>query len=171
MRMNSIETAFLAALFVLAPAALQAQIHTLTVSVDGLACPFCAYGVEKKLKRVEGVESMDIRMNEGTVTISAREGLSIDIKQVPRAIRDSGFSMREIKALATGVVKRDGQGLFLQYGGADDVFQLRELSSALRERLLQYAENGETVEVEGIVEERPEGPWTLRPESVEGFFR
>ena len=23
--------------------------------VDGLACPFCAYGIEKKLKKTEGV--------------------------------------------------------------------------------------------------------------------
>ncbi len=40
----------------------QAQVTSLTVSVDGLACPFCAYGVEKKLKRVEGVKSIDVRI-------------------------------------------------------------------------------------------------------------
>jgi len=38
----------------------EAQIRAVTVSVDGMACPFCAYGVEKKLKRVVGVESITI---------------------------------------------------------------------------------------------------------------
>jgi len=33
---------------------------TVKIRVDGPACPFCAYGLEKKLKRVEGVKDLEI---------------------------------------------------------------------------------------------------------------
>ena len=35
--------------------------------VDGLACPYCAYGIEKKIKALGGVDkgSIEIKLNEG----------------------------------------------------------------------------------------------------------
>jgi len=30
------------------------------VQVDGLSCPFCAYGLEKKLRRVDNVAELEI---------------------------------------------------------------------------------------------------------------
>ena len=35
------------------------------LTVDGLACPFCAYGIEKKLGAVNGVEKLDIGHGRG----------------------------------------------------------------------------------------------------------
>ena len=32
----------------------------ITIEVDGLACPFCAYGLEKNLKEIDGVENIEI---------------------------------------------------------------------------------------------------------------
>ena len=145
----------------------EAGISNVTIMVDGLACPFCAYGVEKKLKRIKGIGTMDIKMAEGIVAIGAGPGLSVDIGQVPQAIRDSGFSMREIRAVATGVVRDDDSGLTLQYGEPDEVFQLKRVSSpALMETLTGYVKSGGAVKVSGIV--RQGEPWSLLPESVEG---
>ena len=33
--------------------------------VDGLACPYCAYGIERKLKKIEGVEQIDVDLDNG----------------------------------------------------------------------------------------------------------
>lgn len=150
----------------LAASAASAQVNSVTIAVDGLACPFCAYGVEKKLKRVEGVDSMDIRMREGTVTLTAGEGLSIDFEEVPGAVRDSGFSMREMRITATGVVIREDGDFFLQYGEPGERLALKDMYPALRDEFSGYAEGGETVVASGRVTGKPGGQWVLKPESV-----
>lgn len=166
MRNKSFFTISLIAFLAFVPSAL-AQIRQVTVYVDGLACPFCAYGVEKKLKRVEGVESMDIRMNEGTVTLKAREGRSIDVMKVPQAIRDSGFSLRKMKVKAAGIVKKEGNALLFQYAPGEE-FSLKDVRPTLRGKLTEHSESGEPVALGGVVEERQGDLWTLRPETVEG---
>ena len=46
------------------------QTQQVLVQVDGLSCPFCAYGLEKKLKNIDGVASLKIDIDEGLVTLS-----------------------------------------------------------------------------------------------------
>lgn len=41
--------------------------------VDGLACPFCAYGVEKKLNTIKGVQGIGVEIASGTVTVTMAE--------------------------------------------------------------------------------------------------
>ncbi len=140
-----------------------AQILSVKISVDGLACPFCAYGVEKKLKRVKGVGSMDIRMQEGTVTLTAEQGQSIDFAEVPGAIKDSGFSMRQMKLVASGTIIEEDGDLFLRYEGPGKRLALKNVGPALRNKLTI----SKTVIVKGDVTGKPGGPWSLKPESVE----
>lgn len=37
------------------------------LQVDGLACPFCAYGIEKKLSRLEGIEQVTTNVANGAL--------------------------------------------------------------------------------------------------------
>ncbi len=53
-------------LFMLAGAAL-AEPPTYKLGVDGLACPFCAYGIEKQLSKLEDVERIDVDIEKGAV--------------------------------------------------------------------------------------------------------
>ena len=39
--------------------------------VDGLACPYCAYGIEKKLKAIDGVQKIDVNLDDGLVIVDA----------------------------------------------------------------------------------------------------
>lgn len=160
---------FVAVLMLVSAAA--GEINSVTVTVDGLACPFCAYGFEKKLKKVEGVGFLDIKMTTGTVTISAEKGRSIDLGEVPRATKESGFSLREIRVEATGIVRKEGLALLLKYGGPGQEFYLKGMNSTLKRTLLEYADKKEPVAVKGLAEEQPDGPWTLRPESLGSVSR
>ena len=47
------------------PAAEQLGMLEVRVQVDGLSCPFCAYGLEKKLRRVDNVAELEIQVGEG----------------------------------------------------------------------------------------------------------
>ena len=54
----------------------QAQISQVTVKVDGLACAFCAYGLQKGLKRVEGVRDVKVHVDAGKAELQFKKGVS-----------------------------------------------------------------------------------------------
>ncbi len=53
----------------LSSAAALADPQVYKVQVDGLACPFCAYGIEKKLSAVPGVDKLETDIAAGTVAV------------------------------------------------------------------------------------------------------
>lgn len=64
--------------------------------VDGLACPFCAYGIEKKFTKTEGVESVDINLQKGLVIVKTGEGKTFTEEKLKEIINDSGFTMKSV---------------------------------------------------------------------------
>jgi len=68
----------------------------ITIRVDGLTCPFCAYGLEKKLKRLEGAESVRIDIERGIAVISVAKGKSILEENLRKAVQNAGFTPRKI---------------------------------------------------------------------------
>lgn len=85
---------FLLALLVLASVAALAASQVYRLHVDGLACPFCAYGIEKKLGAVKGVEKVETDIKSGTVTVTMEEGAVLDEKSAATAVKDAGFTLR-----------------------------------------------------------------------------
>ena len=66
--------------------------------VDGLACPFCAYGVEKKVGGLDGVERVDIDIDEGLVAVTLADGAALDEATASRAVDEAGFTLRKFEA-------------------------------------------------------------------------
>jgi len=64
--------------------------------VDGLACPYCAYGVEKKLKAIEGVEKVHVDLNKGLVTVDVKAGTELTEAQMKQLFQDAGFTFRSM---------------------------------------------------------------------------
>ena len=85
-------TAFALSLFLL-PVITFAAPTQYQLRVDGLACPFCAYGIEKELNRTDGVESIRIDINAGTVTVTMAEGGTMTEAQASRIVEDAGFTL------------------------------------------------------------------------------
>ncbi len=65
--------------------------------VDGLACPFCAYGIEKKFKAMEGTEKIDVDLDKGLVSVDVAEGTKFTDEQMKKLFGDSGFTYRSMK--------------------------------------------------------------------------
>lgn len=65
--------------------------------VDGLACPFCAYGIEKKLKAIEGTDKIDVDLDKGLVMVNIAEGKELTEAQMKKLFNDSGFTFRSMK--------------------------------------------------------------------------
>ena len=64
--------------------------------VDGLACPFCAYGIEKKLNAIDGVDEVDIDLKNGLVTVDLNEGERLNDAQMTQLFKDAGFTYRSM---------------------------------------------------------------------------
>ena len=62
--------------------------------VDGLACPYCAYGIEKKLNAIDGVEKIDIDLENRLVIVNVIEGVKLSDEQMTQLFDDAGFSYR-----------------------------------------------------------------------------
>jgi copper chaperone CopZ len=76
--------------------ATETQDQQVVVHIDGLSCPFCAFGVEKKLKKLEGLKDIKIKMNEGQALLTFEAGVKIDVEAIKEAVKESGFTAREI---------------------------------------------------------------------------
>ena len=68
-----------------------------SIRVDGLACPYCAYGVEKKLKKISGLSNIKVDLKKGLVTVDAAEGTTLNEKQLKKLFKDAGFTYRSMK--------------------------------------------------------------------------
>jgi len=64
--------------------------------VDGLACPFCAYGIEKKFTKTEGVESVDVNLVEGLVIVKTNENKTFKEEELKNIINDAGFTLKSM---------------------------------------------------------------------------
>ncbi len=62
-----------------------------SIQVDGLACPFCAYGVEKQLQAIEGVAKVETEIKTGIVTITMHDGALLTEEAAKKAVEDAGF--------------------------------------------------------------------------------
>lgn len=67
----------------------QKEMDKFMVQVDGLGCPFCAYGLEKKFKEFKGIKNVKIDIETGDFSFKypAEKALTMNavIKQVDKA--------------------------------------------------------------------------------------
>lgn len=67
------------------------------LQVAGLACPFCAYGIEKKLHGIAGVQEVQTDIKSGSVYIRMSAGTALDEATAEQAVRAAGFRLRSLK--------------------------------------------------------------------------
>lgn len=151
----------------------QTGMQELGLRVDGLSCPFCAYGIEKKLKKVNHIASLEIQMEEGLVVIQPEPGTSVDLAALAKAVTEGGFTPRTVTVKARGSLSELDDRPVLSLPGdtllilADD-----ETTGALVSEA-GGTDAGRLVDVRGVVDFNhvPEGhaghPFTLTLESFE----
>ena len=67
------------------------------IRVDGLSCPFCAYGLEKKLKKIKGAQDVAIELNLGLATLHVPADKKPTEEELRKIVKDAGFTPREIE--------------------------------------------------------------------------
>ena len=90
-------TGLVLGLMLFAATAALADSHVYKLYVDGLACPFCAYGVEKKVGGLDGVETVEIDIENGLVAVTLAAGATLDEATARQAVDESGFTLRKFE--------------------------------------------------------------------------
>ena len=65
--------------------------------VDGLACPYCTYGIEKQLRAIPGVNAIKTSIKTSTVTVVMKDGAKLTRAQANQAVKAAGFTMRDFR--------------------------------------------------------------------------
>jgi mercuric ion binding protein len=69
---------------------------SLVLRVDGMVCSLCAFGVERRLRRLAGVEHVSVDLERHTVVVTVRPGVAVADSQLHREVTRAGFALREI---------------------------------------------------------------------------
>ncbi len=86
------------------------QSGYIKIEVDGLSCPFCAYGLEKKLKEIKGATDLFIELTAGEATFQVPKGKEPTEEELRQIVEDAGFTPREITFSDTPFkTKKDGR--------------------------------------------------------------
>ncbi len=162
--------ALLACLILLPFVPAYARVESATVVVKGMSCPFCAFGVEKRLKKVQGVGSIEIDMGVGSASMSASEGESIDFSSIPEAIRKAGFTPGAIDLTAVGTVRAENEvRTLLEVSSTGQELLLVNLSKEIEKKITELAAAGERMRVRGALHSHTDELPALEPNRVEAI--
>jgi len=65
--------------------------------VDGMACPFCAYGLEKSIKKLSGVENLFVDLNKGFIVLTVLSEKIPSEAILKKLIKEAGFVARKFE--------------------------------------------------------------------------
>ncbi len=71
--------------------------ETIQVEVNGLVCDFCARALEKVIGKRDDVNSLNVDLDKGVVTIDMKPGHTMDDATLEELITDSGYNIRSIE--------------------------------------------------------------------------
>ncbi|MBI4431738.1 MAG: heavy-metal-associated domain-containing protein [Candidatus Omnitrophica bacterium] len=172
---------------VMSAAPLYAEIEEVILGVDGLACPFCAYGLEKKMTPIKGMKSYDVDMGEGKVYLELKENAKLDLEAFRKAVKEAGFTLRDVYVRAKGTIEKSGGGYALVLGPNQERLLLFDkeamgkeyhqgnnpenlvLSKERAGQLEEYERNKKEVRIEGSVHEHQGLPAGLAVEKLEAL--
>ena len=74
----------------------QEQPRQIEVTVLGMSCPFCAYGVERKLKKLDGVVELTVELETGLATLVMEPDADVSNETLRETVKDAGFEAAKI---------------------------------------------------------------------------
>jgi mercuric ion binding protein len=70
------------------------------VTVRGMQCPFCAYGIKKHLAKLTGATRVDVELAKNQAIVTFAPGAKATDAQIQQAVRNAGFTAGAIERRA-----------------------------------------------------------------------
>lgn len=111
-----------------------AQITKVDQEVFGMDCAPCAYGLERGLKKMDGIEKVQVSLNDGKAYLDLTANNSLSLKQIQEKVKVNGFSAKNAEIVIKGtLVEQDGN--YAIQTGKETFAIADETSNSLRSRL------------------------------------
>jgi copper chaperone CopZ len=95
---------------VLIPMQARAEMRRVRLSVAGMDCAICAHSLVIVMKKVEGVESVDVSLERASMDIQLRPGNRVTLGQLRQIVKNTGFTAKDASVTAIGtLVERGGK--------------------------------------------------------------
>ncbi len=85
----------------------------------GMDCAPCAYGMQRGLEKLPGVEKVTVSLNRGNATLMLARGNKLSLSAIRRVVNEGGFTSKEATVLVEGTLHAGGGHLRLRTEGAD----------------------------------------------------
>lgn len=72
------------------------QPRQIDITILGMSCPFCAYGVQQKLRRLDGVAELEVVLETGVATLRFEGDADISNELLDETVEDAGFEVAKI---------------------------------------------------------------------------
>lgn len=115
---------FMIGLFLI-PFQVQAQLLEVKQTVFGMDCAPCAYGLEKRIKQIDGVQSASVSLNDGLLTTNLTKDNQLTLQRIRKAVEESGFKAKEANITVKGTVTQDKSGKLILETIAGERFTLK----------------------------------------------
>lgn len=76
---------------------ISAFAKTIDISVNGMVCGFCAQGIEKKLKALNEVESVNVSLESKVVKITTKGDKDIPDAKLNEILKSAGYNVAKIQ--------------------------------------------------------------------------
>lgn len=139
--------------FALSPIAAHAEYEQVNLTVFGMDCAPCAHAIHVSMKGIQGVNTVDVDLNTGLVTIKLAPGNNAAMRQFNEAVEKNGFTHKDANIVVKGKLTGTASAPILEVAGTQDHYALVPAAAGTNiEALL-----GKTVTVAAVLPQAPKG--------------
>jgi NAD-dependent DNA ligase len=124
------------------------------------------------MKKVDGVKSVNVSLNEGVAVVELRDGNRVTVEQVQQIIKKNGFTPKAVQIVGAGTLVERGGRPALEVSGIDSVYLLVEHPEAKGKLAGTESLIGKSVVITGDLAEpdrdQKQAPPVLQVRSIEG---
>lgn len=86
------------------------QIARVDQEVYGMDCAPCAYGLERGLKKMDGLQEVRVSLNDGKAYLGLAEKNDLTLRSIQEEVKKNGFSAKKAEVVLMGnATKEDSQ--------------------------------------------------------------
>src|ERR1700733_6370252 len=88
--------------------AAHAQYEQVNLTVFGMDCAPCAHAIHVSMKGIQGVNTVDVDLNTGLVTIKLAPDNKASMRQFNEAVEKNGFTHKDAEVIVRGKLTGTG---------------------------------------------------------------
>lgn len=133
---------FFAAIFLTAnlaladPSPIVLEEHQTIIQVNGVVCSFCAYGAEKALSKLDGLDKSEfgdgvlVDVETHRITLALQAGERIPFREIYRRIKSAGYDPITVHVRTGGKLERSDETLLLRDAESGQAFAIQDAVEA-----------------------------------------